>query len=121
MRRDCGNDEPGSSLPLMILFALLLAATPDLDAVLDRATEAHERARPLYEDGMYSLKMVAEELDKKGKPTSTTEIETKGDELVRYVEDGKDVTEEKKAKRKESGEKRGGVSLGFGDPFSKES
>lgn len=104
-----------------MLFALLLAATPELDIVLDRATEAHERARPLYEDGTYSLKMVAEELDKKGKPTSTTEVETKGDELIRYVEDGKDVTQEKKAKRKEPGEKRGSVSLGFGDPFSKES
>lgn len=110
----------------MILFALLLAT--DLTALLDRATAAHEKAKPLYEEATtFSTKMTVEELDKHGAATSTTEIETKADELVRYVEDGVDKTAEQKAKRaeykkkqKEDGKDQS-FSLGFGDPFSRES
>jgi hypothetical protein len=85
----------------MLAFTLLLLAVdPELDALLDRL-EAHEtKLAAIYENGAFTVTSVIQNLDRSGKATSTTDVETrvtheKGDrteQIIRKIENGKDVT-----------------------------
>ena len=126
------------SLPL----ALVLAATPagppvrypGLDALLERVGTSFDKQLEQTEKRDATMTMHQEELDSDGKVTHVTERvlrTTHPDgkpsvELVRVTKDGKDITEDERAKAaehkakdaKDEAKKHGGMSIDAGNPFA---
>ncbi len=101
----------------MLAFALALsffATDPELAALLDRL-EAHEaKLARIYEDGAFSVQSTIESFGRGKKPSSTIDVETrvtnvKGirrEEIVKKLENGKDVTAEAIEKKKKDKQKK---------------
>lgn len=97
---------------MLIAAAALLFATASplsLDELVKAAGAAEVASEAAFESRPCTVTIDARELDKKGAVKDASEIVMRRtlvdgkqhDELVRYVENGKDVTAEKKAKRAE--------------------
>lgn len=121
----------------LALLVLLLAAEPagspppaDLMKKLADATATMQKSADAAD---VTIDTLAEQLDKTGKATDTTDVVLRithvdgheHDELVKYVENGKDVTEEKKAKaakddakKKKDDDKDGDANEDVPIPFS---
>ena len=88
------------------LFALLLAADAPPADLMKRLADSTAAMQKTAEAADVTIDTLAEQLDKSGKSTDTTDVVVRvthpggheQDELVKYVEDGKDLTAEKKAK-----------------------
>ncbi len=113
---------------------LVLAAAPNA-ALVERLTAHADRLEALTKNASMTMTVRGEELDGDGKPKSTFERVTRqtvkegqsSQELLKAVEDGRDVTEERrreqaeKGKKKEEGDQKGrkSVSIGAALPFGK--
>src|SRR4051812_27686334 len=103
-----------AALLLLSLARPALAANEDLAPVLAKLAAAEDRAHPIYREWNYTITMDADELDSKGKATSTQKMEMRhtfenGEEkqsMVSVVKDGKDITKEEQEKSKARAEKR---------------
>lgn len=118
---------------------LLLAAAPD-PALVQRLTAHSDRLEALMRNASMTMTVKGEELDGDGKPKSTFESVSRltvqggqsSQELVKAVENGRDVTEERRLKRaerkkekekeKQEGDEKGrkSVSIGAVLPFGSE-
>jgi hypothetical protein len=99
----------------LLLFASAPPPGPAKDAtvapeLLSRLAEQADLLSKIYIDGGFTIHSVIENLDRDGKPTSTTEVVTRvrfeggveHDEIVSRIEDGKDVTAKAERKHKHS-------------------
>jgi len=92
---------------MLALTLVLLAADPVPDELLDRLQAHESRLARIYEDGGFTVRTTVENLDRDGKATSRTEVETqvtyeggvRREHLVKKIEDGEDVTEEARRKK----------------------
>ena len=92
----------------ILLAAALGLLSPELDALVEKVGAREKAAETEFENRGVTMAIEAKELDKKGAPTSTKEIVfhrtfrdgQEHEELVRYAEDGKDLTEQKREERR---------------------
>jgi hypothetical protein len=89
---------------MLVLVLTALAAQPD-PALLDRVAQRTKSLEVFTKEAQLSMKIEADELDSDGKSTKHTELVLRVSrkegkpkrELVSATEDGKDVTDEKRA------------------------